>query len=162
MKRIYIAGPYTGGETTLNVRIAVEAGQRIADAGAIPFVPHLYHLWHLLIPGPYEQWMRFDLAWLEKCDALVRLPGESPGADREVAEAERLGLPVFYGVDAFLEPKTSEPLTPVEIARLAELEAEQRSNSLGDRPHRMAVKKLRELLDLSARSGVVSIQDVDE
>ena len=28
--------------------------------------------------------MALDLALLERCDGLVRLPGESPGADREL------------------------------------------------------------------------------
>ncbi len=100
MSTVYVAGPYSSDPET-HTRTAIEAGQRIADAGAVPFVPHLYHFWHQQIPGGYEQWMRLDLAWLSKCDALVRLPGESPGADREVAEAERLGLPVFLGIDAW-------------------------------------------------------------
>jgi hypothetical protein len=39
--------------------------------------------------------MELDLIWLPACDAVLRLPGESNGADIEVKEAQRLGLPVF-------------------------------------------------------------------
>jgi hypothetical protein len=33
---------------------------------------------------------------LEHCDAVLRLPGESTGADQDVAIAEQRGLPVYY------------------------------------------------------------------
>ena len=39
--------------------------------------------------------MALDFAWLQVCDALLRLPGASVGADMEEAEARRLELPVF-------------------------------------------------------------------
>jgi hypothetical protein len=103
MKKVYIACAYTKGDPCLNVRSAVFAADRLLDAGYAPLVPILSHLWHLISPHDYETWMRLDLEWLPCCDALVRLPGESSGADREVAEARRLGIPVFMGVDAFLE-----------------------------------------------------------
>ena len=93
--KVYIAGPYTTGDVVINVRNAIAAGQRVVDAGHTPFVPHLYHFWHHQIPGDYGQWMRLDLEWLESCDALLRLPGESSGADREVAHAVGRGIRVF-------------------------------------------------------------------
>jgi hypothetical protein len=46
----------------------------------------------------HEDWMAVDLAWVAVADAVLRLPGDSAGADQEVAEAERLGLPVFHSV----------------------------------------------------------------
>ena len=101
--KVYVAGPYTKGDVALNVRRAIEAADCLLKAGHQPFLPHLTHFWHLVCPGPYEQWMALDLAWLSVCHALVRLPGESSGADREVAEAIKLGTPVFSGVEAFLE-----------------------------------------------------------
>ena len=33
---------------------------------------------------------------LAHCDAVLRLPGESTGADQDVAIARRRGLPVYY------------------------------------------------------------------
>ncbi len=92
---VYIAGSYTTGDPVLNLLDAIEAEQVVIEAGHIPFVPHLYRFWRHLIPGSHEQWMALDMAWLAKCDVLIRLPGHSLGADREVAEAQRLGLHVL-------------------------------------------------------------------
>jgi hypothetical protein len=36
---------------------------------------------------------------LEHCDAVLRLPGESRGADNDVAIARRRGLPVYTHID---------------------------------------------------------------
>jgi hypothetical protein len=36
---------------------------------------------------------------LQHCDAVLRLPGESTGADQDVAIAGELGLPVYHRVE---------------------------------------------------------------
>ena len=82
--RVYVAGPYTKGDVAVNVREAILAGGRIYDAGMVPFVPHLTHFWHTVAPRPYEDWLRLDMEWLRVCDALLRLPGDSSGADKEL------------------------------------------------------------------------------
>ena len=94
--RVYIAGPFTKGNTGINVRNAISAGNRLAERGMVPFIPHLTHFWHLVYPNEYEFWMSWCLSWVPKCDAVLRLPGDSNGADREVALAETCGIPVFY------------------------------------------------------------------
>ena len=103
MNYIYIAGPYSGGDVAVNVRNAIGAANRLVDAGYKPFVPHLCHFWHLLYPRPYEDWVALDMAWLPKCEAIVRLDGDSPGADGEVQWALTNNIPVYYGVDAFFQ-----------------------------------------------------------
>ena len=55
-------------------------------------MPHLSH------PRPYRVWTALDFAWLAVCDAAVRLPGHSPGADAEVAWCRRHRVPVFPSV----------------------------------------------------------------
>lgn len=85
MVKIYVAGPYTQGDVAVNVRNALHAASMLADAGFIPYVPHLSHFWHLVFPRPYEEWLKFDLIWLAQCDACLRLDGPSNGADGEVA-----------------------------------------------------------------------------
>ena len=50
----------------------------------------------MLLPHEIDYWYKYDLEWLEQCDAVFRLPGESSGADNEVARAQELGLPIFY------------------------------------------------------------------
>ena len=103
MKRIYVAGPYSGGDVALNVRKAMEAGTQIINAGHSPFVPHLYHFLHLHEPQEYGTWMRVDAAWVEACDALLRLPGHSPGADAEMELAARQGICCFWSLEDLLE-----------------------------------------------------------
>lgn len=90
----YIAGPYTQGDPVANTRRAVEFADRLMCRGWAVFCPHLSMFHHFLRPKLYEEWMNHCLAWVRKCDVLFRLPGESPGADREVALAEKLGIHV--------------------------------------------------------------------
>lgn len=102
IRRIYVAGPYTKGDPCVNTHAAIAAGNRLMDAGFAPFVPHLSHFWHTVTPRPYEDWMSLDMRWVEVADAVLRLPGESSGADREVQHAESLGIPVFHSIDELL------------------------------------------------------------
>lgn len=100
--RVYVAGPYTSDPAACTAT-AIAAGNQLLDAGCAPFVPHLAHYWETVHgPRPYEDWMRIDLAWLAAADAVLRLPGESSGADRETALAERHGIPVFHRLDDLL------------------------------------------------------------
>ena len=66
--------------------------------GYAPFLPHLSHYWNLVSKHSWGEWLEYDEAWVEVCDAVIRLPGHSPGADREVAYAVARNIPVFYTV----------------------------------------------------------------
>lgn len=99
---VYVAGPITK-DPLGGTRQAIRAAAVLMDAGLTPYVPHLDVLWELVEPRPYEDWMRLGLAWLERCDALLRLPGTSAGADVEVAKAAELGIPVFPDVPKLLD-----------------------------------------------------------
>ena len=101
---VYVAGPYTLGDVVQNVRAACAAAEAIVRAGHTPFVPHLCHLWHLVSPHHHEYWMDYDRAWLEKCDVVVRLVGDSRGADIECARAAELGIPVMSLEDCLALP----------------------------------------------------------
>lgn len=92
---IYVAGPYTKGDVAMNVRTALEAGERLTARGLAVFIPHLTHFWHFAFPHPYEFWLAQDDQILYRCDAVLRIPGESSGADKEVATAGGLKIPVF-------------------------------------------------------------------
>jgi hypothetical protein len=102
MLTAYIASPYSRGDQALNVRRAVEAADRVWAIGVVPYVPHLTMLYHIISPKPYAEWLAMDEEWLARSDYLIRLEGESAGADREVAFARERGIPVYHGVDAFL------------------------------------------------------------
>ena len=101
--RVYIAGPYTKGDQIMNIRAAIDAGERVAQAGHFPFIPHMNGLWHLAHAHDFKFWMEQDQEWLTQCDCLIRLPGESPGADTEVFLADRHGLKIYEGVQEFIE-----------------------------------------------------------
>jgi hypothetical protein len=100
---IYVAGPYTKGDVAVNVKNAIMMGNNLRALGLTPFIPHLTHFWHLIQEHDIEYWYRYDMEWLEKCDAVFRLAGESKGADAEVARARELGLPVFVSVMSLLD-----------------------------------------------------------
>jgi hypothetical protein len=108
-KWVYIAGPFTsGGATELvkNVVNAVKTGiiLRQHDETIVPIIPHLFHLADLIMPGQtYDFWLAWDFDLLERCDALLRLRGESSGADREVEFITGRGCPVFHEVGDLLE-----------------------------------------------------------
>jgi hypothetical protein len=101
--RVYVAGPYTQGDVAVNVRKAYEAANELADLGFAPFVPHATHFWHMLFPRPYEFWLHLDNQFLSCCDAVLRLPGRSSGADKEVRLAKRLRIPVFKSIDTLVK-----------------------------------------------------------
>jgi hypothetical protein len=97
--RVYVAGPYSNGDPQTNTDNAIDVGEQITQMGADPFIPHLSHYRHLRHPHDYEFWIDEDLRWLDVCDALYRMPGDSKGADGEVAYAKAHGIPVFYSLE---------------------------------------------------------------
>jgi Domain of unknown function (DUF4406) len=99
--RIYVAGPISLGNMADNARVAIQAADELMKAGHSPFVPHLSVFWQIVSGHEYERWLNYDFEWIRVCEALVRLPGESKGSDREVEFARFLGIPVFFGLDAF-------------------------------------------------------------
>ena len=97
---VYLAGPYSHDDPVANTHRTIQVADELAAGGrCIPYVPHLTLAWHLVSPKPYGFWIDYDLQVLRRCDAVLRLPGISAGADGEVAEAGRLGMLVAYGID---------------------------------------------------------------
>jgi hypothetical protein len=97
--KIYVAGPYSKGDTAVNVSNAVAMAERILERGHTPYIPHLTHFWHILQHHPYEFWLEYDKEWLRVCNAVFRFPGESSGADAEVKLANELGMIVYEKID---------------------------------------------------------------
>ena len=108
MIHVYVAGPYTKGDVVVNVAEAIKVGDRLMELGYIPFIPHFTHFWHFLHHRPWEDWIKYDAEWVKRCDALLRIPGESTGADIEVKQAEGLEIPVFYSLEQLLDEMPSE------------------------------------------------------
>ena len=96
---IYTSAPYTQGDQLQNVRNACLAGDKLLEMGHYPVIPHLSALWHAISPKSYQEWLRIDTALIPRMDAVLRLPGESKGADNEVALALALGIKVYYSLE---------------------------------------------------------------
>lgn len=123
-KRIYIAGPLSSsGDLCQNINNATAVFVALAKAGFAPMCPHWScyskpcHPWRFATHDgvmceasplgneelSHADWMGIDLAWVAVSDALLRLPGESKGADMEVECARENGVPVFGGIEAIVQ-----------------------------------------------------------
>lgn len=98
MIKVYIASPYTIGDVAVNVRTQLEMANVLMNYGFAPFAPLYSHFQHMAFPRPYTDWIKIDLEWVKVCDAVLRLEGESKGADGEVKFAQENNIPVFYTV----------------------------------------------------------------
>jgi nucleoside 2-deoxyribosyltransferase len=131
--RVYLAGPISRGDLADNVNQATAAYIALASAGVAPFCPQwsVYASECTRVPVPtgepgivvcygeplpndltHADWLAVDFAWVEAADAVLRLPGASAGADREVEWATLLGIPVFRTVTqviAWAAARTGEP-----------------------------------------------------
>jgi hypothetical protein len=106
---VLIAGPYLSGTNGDSEKIA--RNRERLESYALP----IYERGHLPMVG---EWMALSIIHaaggrstddaifrayqypvahrlLECCDAVLRIPGESRGADMDVARASQLGLPVY-------------------------------------------------------------------
>jgi|ERR1035437_1100762 hypothetical protein len=94
---VYVAGPYSHPDPVENSHMAIHVADKVEATGLVtPVIPHLSLMWHMVIPHDVDFWYSLDIAVLARCDALLRFPGASTGADDEVAFAEDNDIPVFY------------------------------------------------------------------
>ncbi|WP_237706551.1 DUF4406 domain-containing protein [Kribbella flavida] len=106
---VLIAGPYRSGtdgdpdRIAANLRRLEGAAWPIHAKGHIPMIgewvalPVLRGAPQVESPDGPEGDVMYDVAGrlLQHCDAVLRLPGESHGADRDVEIAETRGLPIY-------------------------------------------------------------------
>ncbi|MGW5007706.1 DUF4406 domain-containing protein [Streptomyces parvulus] len=108
---ILIAGPYrsgTDGEPhamAANLAAMEAAAWPVFAAGHVPVIGEWIALPVLRSAGagptdPLADQVLYPTAdrLLAHCDAVLRLPGRSAGADQDVATARRRGLPVYHDV----------------------------------------------------------------
>lgn len=98
-QRVYVMAPYSEGDQIINVREAIRTADDVIKHGGIPFIPHLFHFWHLLEPRPKEFWMSVDKQMMHACHALIsscELSRASCGMNEELYYNELyLQLPVY-------------------------------------------------------------------
>ncbi len=110
---ILIAGPYRSGTNDdparmrANLRILENVALPLYRAGHIPLIGEWIALPLLEVAGSKrvgdELWKEivYPVAHrlLTRCDAVLRLPGESSGADNDVRIARERGLPVYLRLE---------------------------------------------------------------
>lgn len=116
--RIFIAGPCV--DTTpkdviaKNVAIADQWARRFMSLGHQVYCPHkMSQGWEDDKTLTQEQFLELDKSFLRHwAQSIFRIPGESPGADGEVALAKELKLPIYrpdlthdYESDFFIIPE---------------------------------------------------------
>jgi Domain of unknown function (DUF4406) len=114
---ILIAGPYRSGTNDdpalmeKNLRKLEEVALPLFRAGHIPMIGEWVALPLLREAGSKKPGddAYTEIAYpvaerlLTKCDAVLRLPGESKGADQDVKIAQERGLKVFYQLEDILQ-----------------------------------------------------------
>ena len=99
MKVIYIAGKYRGPNAWAveqNIRAAEEVAARVWAAGMVALCPHANSR-HMEGVASEDHFLEGTMELLRRCDAVVLVPNwrDSEGARAEVAEADRLGIPII-------------------------------------------------------------------
>jgi len=110
---ILIAGPYRSGTNDQpelmekNLRYLEEVALPLFRAGHIPMIGEWVALPLMKVAGSKKTGDEIynEIAYptadrlLTKCDAVLRLPGESKGADQDIKIAKERGLKVFYRLE---------------------------------------------------------------
>lgn len=96
----YTAGPYRARgiwQTEINIRRAEEVAQSLRAHGQYVICPHTNCRWSDANVAD-AQYIAETLELMRRCDVVVVLPGweSSEGTRGEIAEAERLGMPLVY------------------------------------------------------------------
>ena len=99
MKLIYIAGPFRGAnawEVHQNCNRAEAMAFEVFELGAVALCPHNNTR---NFDGTFDEpfWLEATLELMRRCDAVLVLPDSenSKGTKGEIAEATKLGIPVF-------------------------------------------------------------------
>lgn len=96
---VYVAGETSKPDPKVAAEFLVALSESLFFEGHTPFIPNTHAFWAHVVELSFEQQLQWRLAWLQKCDAMVILPGESPFLDREVAMAMELNIPVYFAIN---------------------------------------------------------------
>lgn len=100
--KVYFAAPYTNPDPAVNVPLYFETvalycefyKRQMAGWRIVPIMPHAFHYLDARCPASYDEWMGIDKELIRGAQMLVRLPGESAGAEIEVNYARMNNIPV--------------------------------------------------------------------
>lgn len=107
MKLIYIAGPYRAScqlKTQRNIVRAESVGKRVLTqlTGWFPVIPHMNTaMWDfdpMLKAVSDKDYLDGTMEMMRRCDAVLAFD-TSEGTRAEIAEAEKLGIPVYKRIE---------------------------------------------------------------
>lgn len=104
---IMVSGPYKSGSDDpkvweKNLAVMNAAAYEVFKKGHTPIIGVNAALPVIKALGEdkYDELMMpISLALADKCDAVLRIGGDSKGADEEVEVFKRKGLPVYYSIE---------------------------------------------------------------
>jgi len=100
--RVYLSSPITLGDRNRNLYVACRAQKSLMEKGYAAWNPVLSMLapfaWEKNPRITHETWIECDLAWVAVADCVLRIPGESRGADIECDYARCRGIPVYNSI----------------------------------------------------------------
>lgn len=101
----YISGPISKGNRADNLFQTMPAHAALMQAGVAVVNPMLTMLLDFAWSSdfPHGLWLSQDYKVVERVDCVLRMPGDSLGADGEVEHALAHGKRVFYSVESLLE-----------------------------------------------------------
>lgn len=110
--KVYVSGPISNGgsrtdEASIDswCHLAASAAQELIEKGFAVLWPH-GTVWMERLTGiknHHGVWIENDLPWVLSADAVLRIPGDSTGADAECEAARNAGIPVFRSVPELVE-----------------------------------------------------------
>lgn len=135
---VYVAGPYSGRDNhgnhgfmvieqnILNARAAMKT---LVEYGYGVFCPHTHSAhFEVITPGVgIDYWYELDIHFLMICHAILRLPGKSGGADKEVELCNEWSIPVFYDIPNLV---AQLPIFREETTNLADVLTQLRTGQL--------------------------------
>ena len=92
---VYLAAPYSIGNKEANVKRAISTANTLMDMGYYVYNPLLSHYQDTEKGRPDDYWYRCQMLFLERCDLLVWLDGESKGVLAEIDRARTIGMTVI-------------------------------------------------------------------
>jgi len=101
---IYIAGKYTG-DIEKNTKEAAYAAVDLFKLGVTPIIPHTMYNGIDKYGIARNNIMRAAFELIEASDGVLLLSNwaDSPGAKEEKKYAEKMGIPIYYGIDAIIQ-----------------------------------------------------------